>query len=117
MSTSVGGTYGKRLEARFDTAGWGLLFLLVAALALPHGTAEYASVAVVGGLMAGLNLLRAGFGVAVRWLSLILGTAMAIAGGGALLGVRMDAFVLFFALAGVVNIADALWRRERPQTA
>ena len=117
MSAPAEGTYLKRLEARLDSIGWGLLFLLVAALALPNGTAEYASVAVVGGLLIGLNLARLAYGVPIRWFSVILGASMTIAGGGALAGVRLDLFVVFFALAGIVTIATALIRKERLQAA
>ena len=46
------------LERRLDDVGWGLLFLAFAALALPNGTAEYASVAAVGAAMLGLNAVR-----------------------------------------------------------
>jgi hypothetical protein len=95
------------LEDRLDNVGWGLLFLLLGALALPTGTVEYASAASVGGAMLGLNALRIVFGVPVRWFSILLGTVMLVAGGGALAGTKMDVFVLFFVLAGVVTIAGA----------
>jgi hypothetical protein len=114
MSAPAIGTYSKRLEARLDTVGWGLLFLLVAALALPGGTAEYVSVAAVGGAMIVLNVARVVLGVPVRWLSVVLGASMAIAGGAALGGMKMDVFVLFFALAGAINVAVALLRPARP---
>ena len=105
---------GKReLEGRFDAVGWGLLFLLFGALALPKGTTEYASAAVVGAAMLGLNGVRVAVGVPVRWFSVILGTAILVAGGGALSGVRMDAFVLFFVLAGAVTIAGAVFTPRR----
>lgn len=100
---------GKReLANRFDAVGWGLLFLLLGALALPNGTAEYASAAAVGGAMLVLNGVRFVVGVPVRWFSVILGAAILIAGSGALVSVRMDAFVVFFALAGLVTIAAAI---------
>jgi hypothetical protein len=120
MSTPASGKYKKRLEAKLDTIGWGLLFLLIAALALPSGPVEYASVAAVGAFMIILNLARVGLGVPVRWFSAVLGASTAMAGGGALVGVRMDALVLFFALAGALTIAGALGRREgqrRPEPA
>jgi hypothetical protein len=101
------------LESRFDTIGWGLLFLLFGAVAMPMGTAAYASIAAVGGLMVGLNAARVIAGVAVRWFSAILGTALFVAGCGALAGLHMDAFVLFFALAGAVTIVGALVRPVR----
>jgi hypothetical protein len=98
----------RELEDRFDTVGWGLLFLLFGALALPNGTAEYASAAVVGAAMVGLNLVRVFVDLPVRWFSIILGAVMLVAGTGALAGLHMDVFVLFFILAGVVTIAGAL---------
>ena len=108
---------GKRdLQSRFDTIGWGLLFLLFGALAMPNGTGEYAAVAAIGAAMLLLNVVRRLADVEVRWFSIVLGGALFIAGCGALSGMHMDAFVLFFVLAGVVNILAALLR-PRPATA
>jgi hypothetical protein len=103
----------KELEERLDSVGWGLLFLLFGALALPNGTAEYASAAIVGAVMLGLNAARIVLDVPVRWFSIILGTVMAVAGSGALAGVHMDVFVLFFVFAGVVTIAGAALKPRR----
>lgn len=109
---------GKReLESRFDTVGWGLLFMLFGALALPNGTAEYASVAAVGAAMLGLNLVRIFVDLPVRWFSIILGTVMLVAGIGALAGLHMDVFVLFFVLAGVVTIVGAVVQPRRTAAA
>jgi hypothetical protein len=44
----------------------------------------------------------------VRWFSVILGTVFLVGGTGALVGVHMDVFVLFFLIAGVVTILGAL---------
>jgi hypothetical protein len=107
----------RELEKRFDSVGWGLLFLLFAALALPNGNAEYASAAAVGGLMLALNGVRIAMDVPVRWFSVVLGASMLIGGSAAVAGVKMDVFVIFFALAGVVTIAGALVRREQPRLA
>jgi hypothetical protein len=96
------------LDSKYDNVGWGLLFLLLGALALPNGTAEYGSVAVVGAAMLGLNGLRVVAGLPLRWFSIILGAVMLVAGTGALTGLHLDVFVLFFLLAGVVTIASAL---------
>ena len=101
------------LDSRYDTVGWGLLFLLLGALALPNGTAEYASVAVVGAAMLVLNGLRVVAGLPLRWFTIILGAVMLVAGTGALTGLHLDVFVLFFLLAGVVTIAGALIRPGR----
>jgi hypothetical protein len=101
-------THNKGLEGRFDTIGWGLLFLLFGAVAMPMGPAAYGFIAAIGGLMVGLNMTRVVAGVAVRWFSAILGTALFVAGCAALAGLHMDAFVLFFVLAGLVTIGGAL---------
>ena len=103
----------RELEDRLDSVGWGLLFLLFGALALPNGTAEYASAAATGAAMLGLNVARFILDVPVRWFSIILGTVMAVAGSGALFGVKMDVFVLFFVLAGVVTIVAAIVKPRR----
>ncbi len=116
MSAPAEGKYLKRMEARLDTIGWGLLFLLVAALALPHGPLEYASACAVGAAMLALNVARVAYGVPVRWFGAVLGASMALAGGAALAGIRMDVFVVFFILAGAVNVAAGLFRRGRPET-
>jgi hypothetical protein len=104
------------LERRFDTVGWGLLFLLFGALAMPNGTAEYVAVSAIGAAMLVLNVLRRLVDVDVRWFSVVLGAALFIAGCGALSGMHMDAFVLFFVLAGVANILAAIVR-PRPAKA
>ncbi len=103
----------RELERRFDNVGWGLLFLLFAALALPNGTAQYATAAAVGAAMLGLNGARVVAAVPVRWFSIVLGGAFLIGGSGALAGVHMDVFLLFFVLAGVVTIAGAILPTRR----
>ena len=103
----------KDLEKRFDDVGWGLLFLAFAALALPNGTAEYASVAAVGAGMLGLNAVRVIAGVPIRWFSTLLGATGLVAGVMALGAVKVDAFALFFVFLGVVTIAAAIVRPSR----
>ena len=98
------------LAARFDTAGWGLLFVLFGALAMPNGTAEYIAVAAVGALMLVLNVGRVAAGVPVRWLSIILGSVTLVAGAGAMVGIRIDAFVLFFFVLGIATVTGAVVR-------
>lgn len=110
-------TKDEALEDRFDNVGWGLLFLLAGALALPGGTAQYAAAIAVGGAMLGLNVIRAFMFLPVRWFSIILGTVMVLAGGGALGGVHMDVFVLFFVILGVVTIGAAIVNPSRGTTA
>jgi|GEM_PF-1625469 hypothetical protein len=96
------------LEGRLDSIGWGLLFLLVGVLAIPNGTVEYACAAAVGAAMLGLNLLRVILAVPVRWFTIILGAAFLAGGSGAMAGLHMDVFVLFFVVAGVVTIVGAI---------
>jgi hypothetical protein len=104
------------LDRRLDSMGWGLLFLFFAALALPTGPTEYAGVAALGALMLLLNALRILSEIPVRWFSVILGSVMLVGGGGALVGFRMDLWVLFFVLAGFITIVGALIP-GRPATA
>ncbi len=104
---------GKEMEEladRLESIGWGLLLLLFAAVSLPHGTAEFVSVTVVGLAMVGLNVYRRLRGLEVAWFSLVLGLAVSIAGVAALRSVEMDVFALFFVVAGVVTIGAALVR-------
>jgi hypothetical protein len=98
----------QELARRFDNVGWGLLFLLIAVLALPNGMTEYIAAAAVGGAMLGLNGVRVAAGVPVRWFSVFLGTTFLVGGSGAAAGVHMDVFLLFFAIAGVVTIFGAI---------
>jgi hypothetical protein len=100
----------RELQNTLDNVGWGLLFFLFAVLALPSGTAKYvsAAAAVVGAAMLGLNGIRILVAVPVRWFSIILGTVFLVGGTGALVGVHMDVFLLFFVLAGVITIVGAL---------
>ena len=101
------------LEQRFDTVGWGLVFFLFAALAMPNGTGEYIAVTAVGGGMLALNAIRRALDIPIRWFSVVLGGALPVAGCGALGGLHMDAFVLFFVLAGLVNVGAAILRPRR----
>lgn len=99
---------GISLDRRLDGIGNGLLFLLVGALVLPSGLAEYAAVAGVGALLIGLNALRSLAGIPVRWFSIVVGTVALVAGVAAIAGVRIDAFALFFIALGVVTIGRAV---------
>jgi hypothetical protein len=107
-----GGNGSKELENRLEAVGWGLILLLIAALALPNGNAEYVSVAAVGAAMLLLNMVRKARGIAVAWFSAILGTSMLAGGTAAVFGLKMDVFVVFFALAGAVVIAGAVVGRR-----
>ena len=100
----------RTLEDRFQTAAEGLLFLLIAALALPSGTARYAAVAVVGILLLGLNVARIAAGIRVPWLSVTVGTWAVVAGLGAIAGLKIDGFALFFLLLGLATIGAAAFR-------
>jgi Flp pilus assembly pilin Flp len=98
------------LAARLDSVVWGLLFFLVAALAIPRGTTEYAVLAGLGAAMVLVNLVRVGTGIGPTWFSSILGASLLAGGVAALGGVHMDVVVLFFLFAGVVTVATALLR-------
>ena len=99
------------LDDRLDGVGWGLLFLLVAALALPNGTTEYAAVSLVATTLILLNLVRMAVGSGIAWFGMVLGVSMLIAGIGGLLGTHMDVFAVFFGVAGAVMIGGALLHR------
>lgn len=95
---------------RFDSAGWGLLFMLFGALAMPGGTAAYVAVAAVGALMLALNAARVASGVPVRWFSVVLGSVSLVAGASATSGLRIDAFVLFCFALGAAMVVGAVVR-------
>ncbi len=82
--------------------------LLVAAIALPSGTAKYVAVALVGVLMLALNAYRVFATLEVSWFGVVLGGSCAIAGAAALAGAKPDLFAVFFGLAALVTIVLAL---------
>jgi hypothetical protein len=104
----------ERFQRSLDDAGWGLLFLAFAAVALPRGDTEYAAIAAVGAGMLVLNAVRIAAGVPIAWFSTILGATGLLAGSLALAGTHVDAFVIFCVLAGVVTIVAATIRIVRP---
>ncbi len=99
------------LEARFETAGWGLLLIMFGALVLPQGMAEFVLVATAGAAMLGLNALRVRCGVPVSWFGIILGAVALVAGLAAIAGVTIPAFALLMMLLGLALIIGAIMRR------
>jgi hypothetical protein len=104
----------RRLEKGLDDVGWGLLFLAFGALALPNGPVEYAAVVAVGAAMLLLNGIRIVVGIPIAWFTTVLGATGVLAGSLALMGTHVDAFVVFFVLAGAVTIVAATIRMVRP---
>ncbi len=102
----------RSLPARFDSAGWGLLFILFGALALPRGEAESALVALTGAGMLVLNAARLRAGIEVSWFGVVLGMVAVVAGLGALVGAPVPAVPLFFVLLGLATIVGALVRER-----
>ena len=98
------------LEDRFENAANGLLFLLIAALALPSGIPEYAAIVVLGALMLAVNVARMKAGIRMRWFSITVGAWAVIGGVGALAGLKVDAFALFFLVLGLVALGAAAFR-------
>jgi hypothetical protein len=101
------------LASRLDSVGWGLLFFLVAAVALPRGTTEYAVLAAIGAAMVLLNVTRVATGIGPMWFSSILGASLLVGGVAALGGIHTDVVVLFFLFAGIVTVAVAILRPAR----
>jgi hypothetical protein len=95
---------------RLDTIGWGLVFLLVGVLALPGGTGEYAALASVGALMLVFNLVLVAGDRQVDVLTAALGGTAVVGGVGALAGLAIDGFALFFVVLGGILIAVPLGR-------
>ncbi len=95
---------------RFNTVGWGLVFLLVGTLALPSGQVEFAAVAGVGALMLGLNAALIAAGRRLDLFTSVLGATALVAGLGAMAGVKIDVFALFFLLLGLAIIIVPLLR-------
>jgi hypothetical protein len=101
------------LEDRFDAVGWGLLSIVVGVMAMPSNTTTYVLAAAAGAAMLSLNVVRLVAGVPVRWLSVVLGSVVLVAGIAAMAGMKIDAFAAFFVLLGVVVVAGAIVRRDR----
>jgi hypothetical protein len=99
------------VEDRFDTVGWGLLSVVVGVMAMPSNMTTYALAAAAGAAMLGLNVARRMAGVPVRWLSVVLGAVVLVAGVAAMAGMTIDVFAAFFVLLGVVVVAGAILRR------
>lgn len=98
---------------RLDTIGWGLVFVLVGTLALPDSDTKYALVAGVGVLMLGLNAALLAIDHRFDLVTVVLGATALIAGSGALAGLRVDAFALFFLLLGFLMVLVPVIRMIR----
>lgn len=103
--TTHRGDASATLHERSDTIGWGLVFLLVGALVLPSGQLEYGLVAGVGALMLGLNAALVAGRRTFDLFTTVLGATALVAGVGALAGLKIDAFALFFILLGSVMVS------------
>jgi hypothetical protein len=99
-----------RRRERFNAVGWGLVFMLVGALALPSGELEYITVAGVGALMLGLNVALMVGGHRLDLFTLALGATALAAGLGAIGGLKIDLFALFFLVLGLVMVVVPLVR-------
>ena len=95
---------------RLNTIGWGLVFLLIGSLALPRGQIEYAAVTTVGALMLALNAVLVAVWHKGDLFTSVLGATALIAGLGAMAGVTIDAFALFFLLLGSFFVVVPLVR-------
>jgi hypothetical protein len=98
---------GSTLEDRFQTAVEGALLLLLAALFLPTGTAEFAGVAAAGALLLLLNVGRLLAGIQARWFSVTVGAWAVTCGLFALGGLRLNAMAVFFLFLGIVVLGSA----------
>lgn len=87
-----------------DRVGWGLVALLVGVVALASDPIGYAAVAGVGLAMLGLSLVQLRASHELDVLTSVLGATAVAAGLGALVGVRVDVFALFFIILGLVLI-------------
>jgi hypothetical protein len=99
------------LEARLETAAWGMIAILVGAVLLPSGPLTYWLAALAGAGLLGVSALRRASGIAVNWFSAVLGGVMVVAGAAALAGTHIDVFAAFFLALGIVLVVIAGLRR------
>lgn len=103
-------------EARIDAVGWGVLFVVVGAVLLVPGLPDVAWVAAAGVVMVGTSLVRAWLGMDVPWFTALAGTAALIGGGAGLLGFENEGWPLVLVATGLVVVARAFHRSDRPAT-
>jgi hypothetical protein len=104
-------------EARLETAAWGMIAILVAAVLLPSGAVAELLACAAGAGLIGVNAVRRASGIAVNVVSVVLGGAFLVAGAAALAGTHVDVLATFFLALGIVMIVVAAVRVQAPSRA
>jgi hypothetical protein len=107
----------RELEARLDTVGWGVLFVVVGAVLLIPDLPSGTWLAAVGAVMVGVSLVRFAVGLPLVWTTAVVGIAALVAGGAEMAGLKTEAGPLALVAVGVVLIGAAAARTERGRLA
>jgi hypothetical protein len=103
----------RNLESRVDAVGWGVLFIVVGGVLLAPGLPEDAWLVAAGAVMLGLSIVRALLGLAVPWITVIVGTAAFVGGGAGIVGLESAGGPLVLVALGVAVIGLGLYQAER----
>jgi hypothetical protein len=110
-------TAHRALDGRLETTAWGLAFLVFGIFVLVPGYQEDAFLASLGAILLGLNGARAKMGLAVSWLTIVVGAAALVAGLGSIVGLAVPGLgVLFVVLGAVIAVraVSGVRSSERP---
>jgi hypothetical protein len=103
-------------EDRLDAMGWGVLLVVVGAVLLAPGLPGEAWLVAAGTVMLGTTLVRTVLGVAVPWITAVIGTAAFVGGGAGIVGLESAAWPLVLIALGVVVTALGFYRADRGAT-
>ena len=103
----------RQLEARLDTGGWGVLFVVVGAVLLVPGMPAGAWLTAVGVVMVGVSLIRVAVGLPIAWTTVCVGVAALVAGAAEIAGLENAAGPLVLVAVGITLIGGAVYRPER----
>ncbi len=104
----------RQFEARLDTVGWGLLFVVVGAVLLVPDLPSGSWLVAVGAVMVGVSLVRLAVALPIVWTTAIVGIAALVAGICQVAGLDSVAGPLVLVVVGITLIGSATYRTERP---
>ena len=104
----------RSLEARLDTAGWGVLFVAVGAVLLAPGLPQGAWLMAAGAVMVGVSLVRVAVGLPVVWMTALVGVAALVASAAQMAGFESTEGPLILVALGITVIGLAWYRSDRP---
>lgn len=106
----------RNLDARLDAVGWGVLFIVVGGVLLVPDLPEDAWLVAAGAVMLGVSIVRALLGLAVPWITVVVGTAAFVGAGAGIVGLESAGGPLVLVALGVAVIGMGLYQAERRGT-